>query len=114
MTQGVEIAPIDELRELGEIGVQQPGDGVGGLFGVVQEEEVLEAPDVVEGADDEVVVPALQGQGRGAGVLVGLAQLDALVKAGAPPGAPAGSSLQRPSPLGDGSGRENSDTRSDR
>ena len=39
----------------------------------------------MNGANDKIVVTALKGQGGRIRVLVGLAQLDALVKAGAPP-----------------------------
>ena len=80
VAQGVEASPLYDLQLLLPVGGEHPVHKVRGLLGVVQVEEVLVSPDVVDGPDDEIVVPARQrllGVDR---VLVGLAQLDAPVK----------------------------------
>lgn len=84
MAQGVELPPADDLQLLLPIGFQQRIDKAPLYFRVVQEKEILIPTDVVDRADDEVVVPAGKGLFGRLQILVGLAQLDAPVKPGAP------------------------------
>ena len=84
VAQGIKIPPGDHFLLLFPIGGEKLVDKSWFHLGIVQEKEVLVAPDIVDGPDDKVVIPTGQGLLGGRGILVGLTQLDPPVKPASP------------------------------